>query len=105
MNKLEKALAEAGWKVVGKQDGELTVSLVPLRKVEKQRYFLMFYQENTTPADYLINETEMYTDSQAEKVSKAIEALMEYITVDYRPTELLTSADQAREALEGTNEL
>lgn len=87
-------------------DGE-SFELVPLRKVEKQRiYLLQFGYADHWP----VSEDIEMTDSQAEKVAAFLEAGMEYITkdqiifqTDYKLFETLKQAAiEAREALEGT---
>lgn len=116
MSKLEKALAEAGWKVVGKQDGELTVSLVPLRKVEKREVQIQLWlaeKDNPSHLDDLLDINLKLTLTQAEKVAAFLEAGMEHITSEPKSVyveskhnpDFVRKAEEAREALEGTNEL
>lgn len=104
MNKLEKALAEAGYEKMESiaMPGYTGIVIKPLRKVEKQEYCLRFFQTGVFGSKD-INTAYAFTPTQAEKVAAFLGAGMEYVAGKDRDLYKLTeTVISAREALEGT---
>lgn len=107
MNKLEKALAEAGWEIIPRlYHGEDKSTVIrPLRKVEKRPTYTIDMSEFGGGESIFSNDY-FFTEAQAELVGDAVEALMENIMGDGNTPQrnVYKLIDAAREALEGTND-
>jgi len=80
-----------------------TYALKPLKTEKKERFRLAFYQmfsyKNSTPP--LISEEFDLAESQAQKLSEAISAVVEYIQSPLPRPNLVNIAEEARKAMRG----